>query len=74
MELVDMLKDLKGNMNYNKERNGIIEKRNQEIKWNFRVVSTISKIKYSLDKFNSRLETAGKNTNELEVISVIVYN
>lgn len=32
MELVDMLKDLKGNMNYNKERNGIIEKRNQEIK------------------------------------------
>lgn len=31
----------------------------KEIKWNFKVVSTISKIKYSLGEFN-RSETAGK--------------
>ena len=52
MELADRFKDLKENMNYNKEINGIIKKRNQRIKWNFRAVSTISKIKYLLCELN----------------------
>ena len=42
-----MFKDLKENMDYNKEISGITNK-NQENKWNFRAVSTISEIKYSL--------------------------
>lgn len=36
MELADMFKDLKENMNYNKERNGIIEKRNPMALWNYK--------------------------------------
>lgn len=54
MELADMFKALKKN-NFNKEKNVIIEK----IKQNSRVISKISKTKYSLDVFNT-LETSGK--------------